>query len=108
MPNWLLKTDGEIFGEVGNFIQDRRLAIDMTQQMLAKKVGVSRWTINRLEQGHGATTSIEVLVRVARVLNFLDKFELVFEQVNVTPIDRLRIGKEKRKRATRRNNKQNP
>lgn len=108
MPNWLLKTDGEIFGEVGNFIQDRRLAIDMTQQMLAEKIGVSRWTINRLEQGHGATTSIEVLVRVARVLNFLDKFELVFEQVNATPIDRLRIGKEKRKRATRRNNKQNP
>lgn len=100
MPNWLLQTDGEILGDIGSFIQERRLAINMTQQELAEKTGISRWSVNKLERGFGATTSVEILIRVARVLNFLDKLEPAFEQISVTPIDRLKSGKEKRKRAT--------
>ena len=42
---------------------------DMTQADLAKKAGVSRATINRIEQGHADSVNFETVNKLARALN---------------------------------------
>lgn len=42
---------------------------EMTQGELAKKAGVSRATINRIEQGHAESVTFETVNRLARALN---------------------------------------
>jgi transcriptional regulator with XRE-family HTH domain len=46
----------------------RRIA-GLTQQQLAKKAGVHKSVISRLESGERSTASYESVVRIARVLN---------------------------------------
>jgi putative transcriptional regulator len=45
-----------------------RVAAGLTQAELAERVGVSRWSITRLESGGTADPSTSLLERVARVL----------------------------------------
>ena len=58
---------------MARMIQLRRDALkkwraDMTQAELAEKAGVSRATINRIEQGHAESVTFETVNRIAKAL----------------------------------------
>jgi len=46
----------------------RKWRADMTQAELAKKAGVSRATINRIEHGHAGSVTFETVNKLARAL----------------------------------------
>ncbi len=54
---------------MGNKIKEYREKCQMTQSELAKKSGVSRVTINQLEQGVERNTSSKTLLKIAKALN---------------------------------------
>jgi putative transcriptional regulator len=61
-------------GRVHNRIRDLRLAAGLSQQQLADRVGVTRQTINAIEQEKYSPT-LELAFRLAR------EFEVGFEDV---------------------------
>jgi transcriptional regulator with XRE-family HTH domain len=70
---------------MGRMIQLRRDALrkwraEMTQADLAKKAGVSRATINRIEQGHAESVTFETVNRIARALNVDADVLVTFEK----------------------------
>ncbi len=68
---------------IRNHIRTLRFAAsEMTQQHLAERVGVSRQTLNAIEQGRYAP-SLEVAFRIASVLG--KRLEEVFEFVESVP-----------------------
>ena len=46
----------------------RKWRAEMTQAELARKAGVSRATINRIEQGHAQSVTFETINKIARAL----------------------------------------
>lgn len=53
---------------------------DMTQAELAEKAGVSRATINRIEQGHAESVTFETVNRLARALKVDADVLVTFEK----------------------------
>lgn len=58
-PRGLLNTLREITAMLGQFIKERRLARDLTQEYLAAKLGVSRPTYRKIENGSRELTLSE-------------------------------------------------
>lgn len=56
-----------------NIVRDRRVALGMTQEELAEKVGRTRQWVIRFETGHAGSASL------ADLLNVLDTLELDVE-----------------------------
>lgn len=50
-------------------IRQIRRAADMTQEELAKRAGISRTTLWKLEKGKSVSVSTETLIRIANILN---------------------------------------
>lgn len=46
----------------------RKWRAEMTQAELAAKAGISRATINRIEQGHAQSVTFETINKIARAL----------------------------------------
>ena len=59
-----LLTDEAIMTELGRRLSQRRLELQLTQEMLAEQAGVSKRTVERIEAG--ATTQTSTLIRVLR------------------------------------------
>jgi transcriptional regulator with XRE-family HTH domain len=53
---------------------------EMTQAELAAKAGVSRATINRIEQGHAQSVTFEVINKLARALSMDADVLVTFEK----------------------------
>lgn len=53
---------------------------EMTQAELARKAGVSRATINRIEQGHAESVTFETVNRLAAALNVDADVLVTFEK----------------------------
>lgn len=56
---------------LGDHFKTRRKLLNLTEQQVAERAGVSRNTVNRLEADI-ATTSVGAMLRVARALGILD------------------------------------
>lgn len=54
---------------MGYKIKEARDALDMTQEELSEKSGVSRGTISALENGTDRATSTKTLAKLAKALN---------------------------------------
>ncbi|MCF6330723.1 MAG: helix-turn-helix domain-containing protein [Sulfurimonas sp.] len=67
-----------ILSELGNKVKDLRKEKKLTQEKLAKMVGISRNTLSKLENGYLSNISI---VTLNKVLNELD-YELELKEVN--------------------------
>jgi transcriptional regulator with XRE-family HTH domain len=79
----VLKAFGERFREL-------RLAQNINQQQLSFESGVPLRTLSRLENGHAV--SMDVLIKVLRALNLLERLELLVPTAEISPMQR----KEKR------------
>ncbi|MGO1629535.1 helix-turn-helix transcriptional regulator [Microbacterium sp. JB110] len=52
----------------GNIVRDRRRDQGLSQAQLAEEIGMSRQWIVRFENGYASTATLELLVRMADVL----------------------------------------
>ncbi len=93
-----LLTDEAILAELGKRFAQRRLELQLTQEMLAEQAGVSKRTVERVETG--ATTQISSITRILRVLGLLDRLETLVPEVGPRPMDLLKLKGKVRKRAS--------
>jgi transcriptional regulator with XRE-family HTH domain len=93
-----LLTDDAILAELGGRLAQRRLELQLTQEMLAEEAGVSKRTVERIEAG--ATTQTSTLIRVLRVLDLLDRLETLAPEAGPRPMDLIRLKGKARKRAS--------
>lgn len=94
-------SDNAIAEQLGDAIRDRRLRKNITQDNLAKGVGVSTPTIQKLEKGKG---TLLLLITVLRELNSLELLAEVISPPRISPLEVARTGKTSRRRASSRHN----
>jgi len=97
-----LLTDEAILGELGKRFAQRRLEMQLSQEMLAEQAGVSKRTVERVESG--ATTQISTMIRILRVLGLLDRLEALVPVAGPRPMDLLKLKGKARKRASGKRN----
>jgi len=93
-----LLTDEAILAELGGRFAQRRLELQLTQEMLAEQAGVSKRTVERVEAG--ATMQLSTMIRILRVLELLDRLETLVPESGPRPMDLLRLKGKARKRAS--------
>lgn len=72
----------EILAELGLRIKQERIRQNLMQEELADRAGVSVHTVSNLERG--ADISLSTLLRVLRVLGFLDNVDLLIPEAGVS------------------------
>lgn len=87
-----------ILNELGKRIKDIRVSRSITQKKLSENAGVSYNTIIRFENGEGA--NLENLIKIMRVLDILQNFDLLIPEQELSP-EEIFKGKKKRKRASK-------
>jgi putative transcriptional regulator len=92
-------TDQAVLGELGERLASVRLERNFTQMQLAQQAGVSKSTVQRLEAG-AVATQLSGFVRVCRVLNLVERFELLIPEPVPSPVARLKSRGKKRRRAS--------
>lgn len=92
-------TDAVILGEIGGRLANIRLDRNLTQAELATQAGVSKSTVERLETG-AVATQLPGFIRVCRVLNLIERFDLLIPEPMPSPVAQLKLGNKKRQRAT--------
>jgi transcriptional regulator with XRE-family HTH domain len=97
-----LHTDEAVLAELGRRLAQLRIDRNITQAELARKAGVGKRTLERLEAGE--TTQTRTLFRLLRELDLFEKLELVFPEVQMRPRDVVQKRNEVRKRASKAKN----
>ncbi len=91
-------TDEAILTELGRRIQRCRIDLELTQADLAEQAGLSKRTVERLEDGGSAQMSS--IVRVLRALDLLRGLEALVPETGPRPTEMLRRKGKLRKRAS--------
>lgn len=91
-------SDPAIVKEICNNLKQIRLNKNLSQAELAKKAGLNRVTISRMEAGRAAT--LLTLVQVLRALDKLDILDMVKEEAEVSPLQLLKQHEKQRQRAS--------
>lgn len=71
-----IKSPFEVAREIAKKAQDKRLKLNLSQQTLSEKSGVSYGTLKKFEQK--GQISLESLLKIALALGEMDTFEHVF------------------------------
>jgi transcriptional regulator with XRE-family HTH domain len=91
--------DDAVLGEIGQRLARVRLERNLTQIQLAEQAGVSKSTVQRLESG-GVSPQLSGFIRVCRVLGLLERFDLLIPEPVPSPVEQLKLGGKKRRRAS--------
>ena len=94
-------TDEVILGELGGRLAKIRLERNLTQAQLAMQAGVAKRTVERLESGSVAT-QLSGFIRVCRVLDLVERFDLLVPEPVPSPVEQLKLRGRKRQRASAR------
>lgn len=98
MVSLILLSPHEVTKQLAKSAQVKRLALNLSQQSLSNRSGVSFGVIKKFERT--GQISLESLVKIALVLGSLEEFTGLFKPIppqNVTTLDEL-INEKKRKR----------
>lgn len=74
----------QIEQELGKRLKDRRLDLNLSQEQVATRSGLSRRTITAIENGEGST--LTTLVALLRALNALDTLESFLPDPGISPM----------------------
>jgi transcriptional regulator with XRE-family HTH domain len=96
--DWYSMTNNRIELEIGKRLKSHRLKKNITQLELANKTGLSRVSISKIERGKGSTLSS--LIEILRMLDLLQNIEHLIPEIEISPIELIRLKNEKRIRAT--------
>lgn len=92
-------TDEAVLGELGARLAKARLERNLTQAQLAAEAGVSKNTVQRLESGSVAT-QLSGFIRVCRVLDLVERFDLLVPEPVPSPVEQLKLRGRRRQRAS--------
>jgi transcriptional regulator with XRE-family HTH domain len=92
----LLSNDA-VTEEIGRRIAAARLERQMTQAQLAEAAGISKRTVERLEDGE--STQLANLIRCLRALDKLEGLERLLPETPINPIEQLKGRRTPRQRA---------
>jgi transcriptional regulator with XRE-family HTH domain len=99
----MFKTPKDLSEDLAIRVKKKRIALNMTQQVLADRSGVSFGSVKRFEQS--GEISLKNLLQIAIILRSTDEFESLFKEQQYTSIDDViqdRIkGNKGRKRASK-------
>ncbi len=94
-------SDDMLLGELGARVAHARLERNLTQTQLADQAGVSKNTVQRLEQG-GVAVQLSGFLRICRVLGLLDRFDALIPEAKPSPMELLQMKGKMRRRASSR------
>lgn len=94
--NWNEMSNAEITFEIGKRIREYRLKRKLTQENIAGKAGISLFTVAQIERGK--PVSIAMFIPVLRVLRLLDNLEMLLPEIEISPIELLKLKKKQVKR----------
>ena len=92
-----LLSDDAVTEEIGPRIAATRIERQVTQAQLAEAAGVSKRTVERLEDG--APTQLGNLIRCLRALDNLEGLERLLPETPANPIELLKGSRNQRSRA---------
>jgi transcriptional regulator with XRE-family HTH domain len=92
-------TDAAVLTEIGQRLARLRLEKNLTQVQLAEQAGVSKSTVQRLESGD-VSPQLSGFIRVCRVLDLMERFDLLVPEPVPSPVEQLKLGGKRRKRAS--------
>ena len=78
-------TDEGLLIEMGKRIAHLRVVRGLRQEDLARRCGISRFALSRLENGAGGVR-LESFLSVLRQLGVLPRMELVLDEISLTPL----------------------
>ena len=93
-------TDTAVLTEIGRRLARWRLEKNLTQVQLAEQSGVSKSTVQRLESGD-VSPQLSGFIRVCRVLDLIERLELLVPEALPSPVAQLKLGGKRRQRASR-------
>ncbi len=99
--NWNSKSDKALAEHIGQFVKEKRMEQNKTQEALANAAGISRSTLSLLERGE--TVTLATFLQVLRVLDQLQVLEAFTIPVSFSPIQIAKLEMKKRKRVSGRN-----
>jgi len=79
-------SDDAVLRELGNRVASNRIAARMTQEELARRAGVSKRSIERLEKGEEGVR-LQIVIAVARVLRCLGGLNAFIPMLEISPYD---------------------
>lgn len=94
-----LQTDEAVLAELGTRLTQRRIELGLSQAALSEQAGVSKRTVERIESG--ATSQTATFVRILRVLELLERLDVLIPEVGPRPMDLLKLKGKARTRASR-------
>lgn len=92
-------TDEAVLQIIGQRLAAIRLSMNLTQGELAERAGVGLRTIQRMELGQAAT-QLSLFLRVCRVLELMDRLDVMITEPPVSPMEMLRRKGRTRRRAS--------
>src|SRR5436309_1172165 len=98
MTNLPEMSDGAILEVLGNRLRQERLNQNMTQEELAKRAGITRIVLTRIEHGKGCT--LGSLIRILRTLGKLDSLDFFLPEPGISPLELARLSGHERKEAS--------
>jgi transcriptional regulator with XRE-family HTH domain len=101
-----LLTDDTILAEIGQRISTRRVELNMTQAAVAKKAGMSKRTLERIEGG--ASGQMLSVIRIFRVLDLMDNLDRMLPEQGPKPMELLKQKRKIRIRASSKKQKPDP
>jgi len=87
--NWNEISNAAIVETIGKRLKEYRLKKRYSQKELAKRAGISLFTVAQIE--HGKPVSIAMLVPVLRVLQLLDNLEMLLPETGISPVEILKF-----------------
>lgn len=93
-----LMTDTRILSELGERLTARRIDMGLTQAALARQAGVSKRTVERLENGE--STQTQSLIRIMRALELLAALDALLPDSRPRPMDLLKRAGRRRQRVS--------
>ena len=90
-------SDDAVLEEFGQRLRRVRIDANLTQAALARRAGVGRSTVERLEAGQ--STQLTNFIRILRMLDLLDPVRQALPEPGVSPMDLLEMQSCKRERA---------
>jgi transcriptional regulator with XRE-family HTH domain len=100
-------SDDAVLFEIGRRLAQIRLGHNMTQADVAVRAGVSKRTIERLESG-AVATQLSSFIRVCRVLELIERLDVLVPEPVPSPIAQLKLRDKTRKRASSSSVKEQP
>jgi len=99
------KSNPAILREIAMRLKRRRLNINMSQQELADRAGISRNTVSYIERGE--SFGVLTLIQILRALNALDGIDSFLPDPGISPLQLARMKGQERRRAYRKSAKGN-